>query len=150
MTRYDSVKEGAAIWGSYFRVHLDKFAEMYLGLDLRLFQKIMLVMMGCCSTIVYIGSRGQGKTFLAAVMCCARCILYPGTKIVLVSGTRAQATLVADAIMTDLKPKCVMLANEIDERNTKISPQHAVIAWKNSSIIKVVTATDSARGNVLY
>ncbi len=32
-----------------------------------------------------------GKTFLSAIYCVVRCILYPGTKICIASGTRGQA-----------------------------------------------------------
>lgn len=91
MTRYDKILNGAAYWGSFFRNNPDKFAEQYLHIELRLFQKILIVMMFCCTTFVWIAARGLGKTFLSAVYCCARCILYPGTKICIASGTRGQA-----------------------------------------------------------
>lgn len=47
----------------------------------------------------------------------------------------------------ELKPKSPELAAEIDERETKINGTNAQIVFKNSSYIKVVTASDSARGN---
>ena len=37
---------------------------------------------------MYIAARGQGKSFLIALYCIVRCILYPGTKIVLASGEK--------------------------------------------------------------
>lgn len=91
MTRYQKVMEGAAYWGAYYRYNPDKFARDYLHLDLRIFQKILLVMMFWSTTFVLIACRGLGKTFMSAVYCVTRCILYPGTKICIASGTRGQA-----------------------------------------------------------
>ena len=36
---------------------------------------------------------------------------------------------------------------EIDEKQSKVNGTEAKIVFKNSSVIKVVTASDSARGN---
>lgn len=103
--------------------------------------------MNWSTTTVFIGSRGIGKTFLSAVFCVIRCILYPGTKICIASGTRGQSINVLEKIMLELKPRSDELAAEIDEKQTKINGTNAQIVFKNTSYIKVVTASDSARGN---
>jgi len=95
---------GAAVWCSYYRANPQRFAHDYLHLNPHLFQKILLIMMNLCTTTVFIGSRGIGKTFLSAVFCVIRAILYPGTKIVIASGTRGQAINVLEKIMLELKP----------------------------------------------
>ena len=76
--RYARVIEGAAEWGAFFRKNPECFAEQYLHLRLRMFQKILLVMMFWSTTFVFIAARGLGKSFLSAVYCVTRCILYPG------------------------------------------------------------------------
>lgn len=91
MNRYQRVMEGAAYWGSYYRSNPDKFADDYLHLNLKRFQKLLLVMMFWSTTFVLIACRGLGKTFLSAIYCVVRCILYPGTKVCIASGTRGQA-----------------------------------------------------------
>lgn len=91
MTRSEKILNGAALWASFYRANPHRFVKDYLHIDLRLFQKILLVMMNICVGFVYIASRGQGKTFLCAIFCCVRAILYPGTKICIASGTRGQA-----------------------------------------------------------
>lgn len=139
--------EGAVLWCSYYRSNPHRFAHDYLHLNLHLFQKILIMMMNWTSTTVFIGSRGIGKSFLSAVFCVIRCILYPGTKICIASGTRGQAINVLEKIILELKPNSPELAMEIDERQTKINGTNAQIVFKNSSYIKVVTASDSARGN---
>lgn len=147
MSRYNKIKDGAAFWGSYYRSNPDLFVRDYLHIQLRTFQNILIVVMFWCSTFVFIACRGIGKSFLSAVYCVTRCILYPGTKICIASGTRGQAINVLDKILYELKPKSPELCNEIDDKETKINGTNAQIVFKNSSVIKVVTASDTARGN---
>lgn len=90
-----------------------------------------------------------GKSFLSAVYCVTRCILYPGTKICIASGTRGQALNVLEKIMYELKPLSAELRLETDEKQSKVNGTEAKIVFKNSSVIKVVTASDSARGNMI-
>lgn len=147
MSRKERILAGVAQWCSYYRANPHRFAKDYLHLNLHLFQKILIVMMNWSTTTAFIGSRGIGKSFLSAVFCVIRCILYPGTKICIASGTRGQSINVLEKIILELKPNSPELAAEIDEKETKINGTNAQIVFKNSSYIKVVTASDSARGN---
>lgn len=147
MSRYEKIMNGAAYWGSYYRSNPDKLAEEYLHLNLKRFQKILLVMMFWSTTFVLIACRGLGKTYLSAIYCVIRCILYPGTKICIASGTRGQAINVLEKIMLELKPKSPELQAEINDKDTKINGTNAQIVFNNTSVIKVVTASDSSRGN---
>jgi len=147
MNRYQKILEGAAYWGAYYRHNPDKFAADYLHLELRKFQKFLLVMMFWSTTFVLIACRGLGKTFLSAIYCVIRCILYPGTKICIASGTRGQAINVLEKIILELKPISPELCAEINDKQTKINGTNAQIVFHNTSVIKVVTAADSSRGN---
>ena len=147
MDRYQSILNGAALWGAYYRFNPEKFAEDYLHLRLKIFQKILLVMMFWSNTFVLIACRGLGKTFISAVYCCIRCILYPGTRICIASGTRGQAINVLEKIMLELKPISPELRAEIDEKQSKMNGTNAQIVFHNTSVIKVVTASDTSRGN---
>lgn len=143
--RYYRMLNGAAEWIDFYRKNPEKFAEDYLHLRLLLFQKILLVMMMWSTTFVFIASRGIGKSFLSAIYCVIRCILYPGTRICIVSGTRGQAINVLEKITQELMPKSDELRAEIKE--VKINGTDAKIVFNNTSVIKVVTASDTARGN---
>lgn len=147
MSHKERVLEGVAAWAGYYRYNPHRFAKDYLHLNLHLFQKILLVMMNIATSFVFIACRGLGKTYLSAVFCCVRAILYPGTKICIASGTRGQGLNVLEKIMIELKPNSKELANEIDEKLTRINGTNAQLVFKNGSYIKVVTASDSARGN---
>lgn len=147
MNRYQNILNGAAIWGAFYRYNPDKFATDYLHIKLKRFQRILLLMMFCSTSFVFIAARGAGKTFLSAIYCCVRAILYPGTRICIASGTRGQAINVLEKIIQELKPKSAELRAEIDEKETKINGTNAQIVFHNTSVIKVVTASDTARGN---
>ena len=114
-------------------------------MNLRLFQKILLFMMNVSHFFCYIAARGQGKSWLLAVFCCVRCILYPGTKVCIASGTRGQSINVLEKIKMELMPMSPLLRNEIG--TILISSTAAIVEFKNGSSIKVVTASDSARSN---
>ncbi len=147
-SRTQRVIEGMAIWGSYYRANIDIFVEDYLQIDfLKWFQKILLVMMDRCRVFVWIAARGMGKSFLIALFAVIRCILYPGTKVVITAGTRGQSINVLEKIQTELIKRSKPLENEIDMSESKFSGQDAKILFKNSSYIKVVTASDNARSN---
>lgn len=146
-SRYDRILEGAAYWGAFYRKNPDKFAEDYLHIRLRLFQRILLVMMFWSTTFVLVACRGIGKTYLSAIYCVTRCVLYPGTKVCIASGTRGQAINVLEKIIHELKPQSPELCAEINDKETKINGTNAVIVFHNTSTIKVVTASDTARGN---
>ena len=87
----------------------------------------------------------QGKSFLLAVFCCVRCILYPGTKVCIASGTRDQSINILEKIKIELEPNAPLLVHEIER--LVISSSKSYIDFKNGSSIKVVTASDSARSN---
>lgn len=147
-SRRSRVLEGMAIWGSFYRENIDIFVEEYLQLDfLKWFQLALLVMMNRSRTFLWIAARGMGKTFLIAIFCVVRCILYPGTQVVIASGTRGQSMQVLEKIQTILMPASPNLRNEIDMQSTKFSGQDAKVVFKNTSYIKVVTASDNARSN---
>ena len=147
MSRQQQVLNGAALWGSFYRENVDKFVKDYLHVELHLFQRIVLVMMFWSTTMVFIACRGLGKTYLSAIYCVVRCILYPGTRVCVASGVRSQSINVLEKITQELVPRSYELRAEIDWRETKINATNAIIQFKNTSVIKVVTAGESARGN---
>ena len=147
ITKHEQIMAGAAKWAGYYRSNIHRFAHDYLHLDLHLFQKILLLMMNISVSFVFIGARGIGKTFLCAVFCVCRAILYPGSKICIASGTRGQAINILEKITLELVPRSKELGAEIDMKQTRINGTNAIMVFYNGSYIKVVTASDSARGN---
>ena len=104
-------------------------------------------MMFWSTTFVLIAARGLGKSYISAIYCVTRAILYPGTHVCIASGVRSQSINVLEKILLELKPASEELRAEIDEKQTKINGTNAQIVFKNTSVIKVVTAGEMARGN---
>jgi hypothetical protein len=128
---------------SFWRKYPFHMCKHYLGITLKPFQCVLLYQMMNNVTFCFIAARGLGKTWLTAVYCICRCILYPGTKIVIASGVRSQAFEVFDKI-NDLYRDSPMLREEIlFKTESKIDP---LIEFKNGSTIVTVTANDNSRG----
>lgn len=92
-------------------------------------------------------ARSLGKSWLTALFCVVRCILFPGSKICIASGTRGQANAVLLKIENEFLVKFRWgsdnLRREISECN--IGANRAEIKFKNGSWIQVVTSSDNAR-----
>ena len=144
------ILEGVAYWCGFYRANPQRFVADYLNIHLKLFQKILIYAMMHNNYIIYLASRGQGKTFLTSLFCIVRCILYPKTKIVVASATRTQGNEVLLKIMDDFMKNYTWgsenLRREINEKDSSVGLNKAVIYFKNGSWIKVVTASDTGRG----
>lgn len=142
------ILEGVAYWGAFYRLNPQRFVKDYLNINLKLFQKFLIYEMMHNNHFMFWASRGLGKTWLTALFCIVRCILFPRTKICVASATRPQANEVLLKIVDDFCKNYGWgsdnLNNEIE--STSIGAQKAEIKFKNGSWIKVVTAADTGRG----
>lgn len=145
----ERVMEGVAYWGAYYRKNPQRMVKEYLNINLKLFQKILIYMMMVSTNFMYIASRGSGKTWLTALYCVIRCILFPGTKICVASGYKAQSLEVIQKINDDFMKNYEWgssnLRAEIDDISTSINNAH--VDFRNGSWIKIVSSNDSARHN---
>lgn len=138
--RYNGFKK----WTAYYRANPHKFAIEYLGVKLFLYQIILLWAMNKYSFFMYVASRGQGKSYLIAIYCVIRAILYPNTNIVIASSTKGQARLIITEKIFSLKNNSKNLEREIKEFRTGLNECY-VVFW-NGSKIQASTSSDSARG----
>lgn len=58
-TKSDKLMEGINIWTSYYRYRIDIFVKDYLGIQLKLFQIILIMAMQQNHYFMYLASRGQ-------------------------------------------------------------------------------------------
>lgn len=142
LTKSERLMNGIALWASYYRYFPHIFVEEYFGIRLKLFQKILLYFMMHYNYFMYLAARGQGKTWLTAIFCCVRAILFPSSKIIIASGVKSQAREVIEKI-DDLRKESPNLAREISDLNTSIND--ARVEFHNGSWIKIVASNDSAR-----
>lgn len=104
---------------------------------------------GNCDTMVFVQSRGFGKTWITAVCCLAMAVLYPNTPVMVASGTFDQASLVLKKIQSEF------IQNENILRELKVTTSRSPIrkvdtSWrvdlKNGSWIECRTL-GTMRGN---
>ncbi|WP_242825947.1 hypothetical protein [Metaclostridioides mangenotii] len=86
-----NIKKGFALWAGFYRKNPHRFVLDYLGISLYPFQQMLIFMMDNNRVFTFLASRGLGKSYLTAVYCVTRCLLYPGTKVIISSKTKTQA-----------------------------------------------------------
>lgn len=143
------IMEGVATWASFYRSNPHRFVKDYLNVNLKLFQKILLYAMMLNNAFMYVAARGQGKSWLTALFCITRCILFPKTKICIASSTRSQANEVLEKITLDFMKNYGTGSENLKREITyaTVGTNKAIIEFANGSWIKVVTASDSGRGS---
>lgn len=143
------ILEGVAYWCSYYRHNPQRFVKEYLNVNLKTFQKILIYAMMHNNHFMFWASRGLGKTWLTALFCVVRCILFPKTKICIASSTRTQANEVLSKITDDFMKNYGWGSENLRREISyfTVGTNKAVIEFHNGSWIKVVTAADTGRGN---
>lgn len=132
-------------WVTFYRRNLHRFAEHYLRLELYLYQQILLYFMNLCPLVVIVACRASAKSWLIAVFACCRCILYPGSRVVVASNTKKQARLiVSEKIEKELMLNSSALSREI--KSIKTSNDNVEVIFHNGSSIVVVAASENSRG----
>lgn len=133
------------LWVTYWRRNMHRFATMYLGLMLYPYQMLMLYLLNISTKFMCIAARSAAKSYVLAVFACCKAILYPGSMVVIVSGTKGQAkNIITQKIGVELMNQSPTLAAEI----RKITDNQSDITayFYNGSTIKVVPASENARG----
>ncbi|WP_324655242.1 terminase large subunit domain-containing protein [Bacillus paranthracis] len=144
VTNINKTREGFKKWTAFYRANPHRFAKEYLGVKLFLYQTLLLWAMNRYSFFMYIAARGQGKSYIIAIYCVIRAILFPNSNIVIASGIKKQAQLIITEKIFSLKNNSKNLEREIKEFKTSANECH-VVFW-NGSKITAVTSGDGARG----
>lgn len=143
--RAREAEENFGAWISYWRANPHRFATEHLQIGLFIFQQILMWCFDRFDLSMFIASRGLGKSYLVAVYCVVRCILYPETKIVVTSGLKKQANLViTQKIQKELILKYPRVAHEILDVKTGVN--ECEVIFKNGSTITTCSPTDNSRG----
>jgi len=149
--RKDKFMDGLESWVAYWRENPHRFVIEYLQIaPFSTFQMILLYVMFKSDYFMWWASRGLGKSHLIALFCVVRCLLFPGTKVCIASGTKGQSINILSEKIKGFYDTSPMLRVEIEELKTTINDP--IVRFRNGSWIKVVAASDnarSARANVL-
>ena len=146
-SKSEKLEEGVDEWTSFYRANPHRFVRDFLGIELKIFQQILLYLMMHFNFLTYIAARGQGKTFLTAVYCITRMILYPRTKIKAAAGLKSQGKEIVTKIK-EIANESPLLRNEIVDglRGIKDGSNIIRVDFKSGSWIEVVAASEGARG----
>ena len=143
----ERLDEGIKIWVSFYRQNIHRFAIDYLGIQLKPFQVVLLYMIEKNLKSCLITSRGLGKSWLIALYCCCRAILYPGQKIIVSCETKEQSrNLIREKIVNELMNMSPNLKKEINPREIKIGTNESYVKFKNGSTITAINASENTRG----
>lgn len=143
----ERMNEGMKIWVAFYRQNIHRFVADYLGIQLKPFQVVLLYMIEKNLKSCLITSRGLGKTWLIALYCCCRAILYPGQKIVVSCETKETSRrLIREKIVNELMDMSPNLRKEINPREVKIGTNESYVKFKNGSTITAINASENTRG----
>lgn len=130
---------------TFYRRNIPVFVEHYLKIPLHWYQIIWLYLLNMYISVVIIAGRASAKSFVIAIFSCAKCILYPNTKVVIASGSKKQASLIVkEKIQKELMPKSENLRREIE--TIKTSANDIEVVFRNGSSIVVVVGGEGALG----
>ena len=152
LTKSEKLMRGVGKWASFWRKRPDIFVETVYGLKLKKFQKVLLCLMMRDTYFMFLASRGLGKTYLTALYCLVRCILFPGTKVVVAAGQKSQSMKIVTEKIPEILDGRPLLKREISAIKVNMNDDEPNVSFKNGSWIKVVAATQgarSARANIL-
>lgn len=146
----ERMEEGMLLWLSFWRANPHRMAMDYLACPLKPFQCILLYLMEKYDFFMFIASRGLGKSYLVAVYCCVKCILFPGIKIIVAAKDKGQAKLmITQKIEKELMNyEGSMLRFELKpgREGIQTGANDAKVVFKNGSTIECTTSGESARG----
>lgn len=128
---------------SYFREKPWRAAEFILGIKLSAFQKLILYMMFKKNFILYILTRGGGKSFILAVYAVVRAALWPNKKIGIISGSFRQAKTVYFNILKFYRDSSVF--RDCFEKKPVIQQDICTCLLKNGSIIDALPLGDGSK-----
>lgn len=147
--------ERIANWQLFYLNNLDIFTEEYLQVQLKHFQRQMLLDCRYYDQIDVITSRGLGKTLTTGILANNFALLLPGINILITSYTLAQGNLIINEKIDDflssatkgVSPVLKQLRKDGYIKFTKDPNSGGMIVnYGNGSKIFVVSCGDSARG----
>lgn len=142
-TRNEEWEDNIIDWCTFYRRNIHRFIEHYFQIKLHLYQIIWIYFMSISDSFVAIASRASAKSWLIAVLACARAVLYPNSEVVIVAKTKKQAGIIFGKI-DGLRKDSLNLNREI--LDFKNSQSDRVCTFYNNSKITAVICDDNGRG----
>ena len=139
-------KERMKRWITFMRRNPNYLIRDYFGITLHPFQILMIWVLQRSTLAYIVAARAASKTFIIAIWSLCLCVLYPGIKVITVSKTLKQGSLIIGKL-EELRHKYPNVGREIEKLT--INPNGAEVVFHCGSYIKAVPSSESARGERL-
>lgn len=138
-------------WTTFYRRNWNIYAKHELGIPLYFFQEVMVYLMGVSQVFYLMCSRGNSKSFIAALCSFIKCMLYPYTEVVLTATTiKTAKKMVKNKMETEL---CGKMSSKLkymcdkDLIHFTYNQEDIRIDFNfNGSWILILPESDSSRG----
>ena len=148
----DAEKHRIIQWCTLFRRNWDIFAEFYLGLKLRPYQRAALHGIGISDVFFWRAGRGGAKSYVTAISAICKLLLYPNCWVVVTASTVDQANkIVRNKIEKELLHQSPILLYMMEQgwiKITKPTDGYVVECTLNNSTLTVLAPVESARGKI--
>lgn len=131
-------------WITFFRRNPHRFIIDYLGIKLHPYEILTIFSLQRSDVCYIVASRGTAKSWMIAVWALTLCVLYPGIRVKICAKTMKQGSIILSEKLQSLLDNHPNVAREIKALHYDANSSEAV--FHNSSTIKVVPSSDSARG----
>ena len=139
-------------WDTLFRYNWDIYAEFYLGIPLKPYQRSALHDIGISDSFFWRAGRNGAKSFITGLAALIKLLLYPNCYVVITASTVDQANkIVSDKIEREiikkLSPYLLYLYENDWIKITKPTDGYKIENTLNNSVLNVVSPVESARGS---
>lgn len=141
-------------WNTLFRYNWDIFAEFFLGISLKPYQRSALHEIGVSDTFFWRAGRNGAKSFITGLAALCKLLLYPNCFIVITASTVDQANKIVSEkiereIIKKLSPYLLYLYENDWIKITKPADGYKIENTLNNSVLNVVSPVESSRGKNL-
>lgn len=148
----DELESNIIEWTTMFRRNWDIYAEFFLGIPLKPYQRQALHEIGVSDVFFWRAARGGAKSFITMLAAVCKMLLYPNCQIVITSSTIDQANkMVKEKFEKELIKKLSQVLLYYYEKDwikiTKPNDGYYVECTLNNSSITVLAPVESARGS---
>lgn len=150
MRNYEGLKESISFFRSYPDIFLEQFADPNEKFSFYFYQRVFLRAAMRHRYVYATFPRAYSKSFLAIMVLYSRCMLYPNSKLFIVSGGKEQSAKIAKEKLDEIWKFFPALKNELiwekGPQGTKIQNDYINLRFKNGSYLDIVAAQQSSRG----
>lgn len=131
-------------WVTFYRKRPDVFIKHYFGVELYEYQKMFIYILNKSMNFTGLASRATSKSFIVCLYAIVRCVLFPGSTIVITAATKKQASLIISEKGQYFYDNYPMIRREISSITKNLNTVEMV--FKNSSKMIAVPSTENSRG----